>query len=237
MKESVTKAIVLKSIPFKDFDRVVHLFTEEMGLVSAYLRQASKPNHPLHELIAPFSLISILYTQGRGEMIRIIEGKAIDMQVKIRERLSALKGALKCTDCILKTQLPFKVNSRAFVILNHYLAKMSQAPHPEALSASFLLKVIGLEGLFNFANACDRCHQEISKSTLYLSHKESFCSSCKEKHMLELSYDERLQLSFLARVRSWDALYAFPMLEDLFEKVDRIFEEVALEKELARGGT
>lgn len=236
MDQNTSTAIVLKSIPFKDFDRIVHLFTEKEGLVSAYLKGASKPSHQLHGLITPFSYISVTYTKGRGEMVRVMDGESLKIETSLRSSLSALKASVKCTETILKTQLPHRTNEKAFRILKSFLSRLGKSPSPEVCAMSFQLKIMHLEGLFNFANACDRCHTSISKASIFLSYKESFCKACSHEHMLELSLDEQIQLSFLTRVLSWDKLYEFPFLPDLQEKVERIFGEVVLEKEYAREG-
>jgi len=79
-----SRAIVLKSINYRDTDKLVSLFTEEKGKVRSIARGVQKPKSSLRACTQPFCHSMLHLSSGR-ELDIITQGKLIDFYGNSRE--------------------------------------------------------------------------------------------------------------------------------------------------------
>ncbi len=232
------EAIVLRSSPFKEYDRILQIFSKERGILTAYVRGASRPSHPLHGISQPCIEGAFSYRETRGETVRITEGKVLLRSLRLRERLSSLQGAMRLCQATGQFLQPKTPSIKLYQLLRGYLEQIPLAPFPGVLEASYLLKLLLLEGLWSPHHSCDQCNQEIEESLpCFFAQGNLYCSQCHPQGSLCFEPGERVQMLFLTHVRSWNQLIGCPEIPDFRKKIERLFEEKALEKESARGGT
>ena len=79
-----SRAIILKTIDYRDADKLVTLFSEKHGKVRAVARGVKKPASSLRVCLQPFCH-SNLYLSGGKELENVTQGKLIDFFPNIRE--------------------------------------------------------------------------------------------------------------------------------------------------------
>lgn len=65
-----TKAIVLNNIPYSDSKRIITLFSNQQGLISAIIRISGK-SYGKMSLLEPFSLVEIVVKKGSGSFFYV----------------------------------------------------------------------------------------------------------------------------------------------------------------------
>ena len=99
-----TRAIVLKSINYRDADKLVSLFTEEKGKVRAIARGVQKPKSSLRACTQPFCH-STFHLAGGRELDVITQGKIIDFYGNSREDMILSLYSMYIMELLEKTLL------------------------------------------------------------------------------------------------------------------------------------
>ena len=93
-----SKGIVLKAMDNRESDKIVTIFTEKEGKISAVAKGTKKPNSSLRACVQPFVFSSLYFSQGKSMDI-ITQGKLLDFFGNSREDL------LRTLYCIFFLQL------------------------------------------------------------------------------------------------------------------------------------
>lgn len=149
MKTDTTKAIVLRSIPFKDNQRILTLFSESLGLVSMIVKGLSPKKAFLSSLTEPLCEAEWVYVKGTSDLLKFHDGSILNMHLVLREQYSYLQTAMEMSQAILQTQLPEKSSPQLYALFSSFLKQVSHFSSPSNLLASFYLKLLKHEGLFN----------------------------------------------------------------------------------------
>ena len=131
--------LVLRSFDYKEKSRIFTLFSRKEGIISLISRKA------LANLTTPLCYGEFLYYKGRGDLYSLKEGRILDMHLPLRASYDLLQVATKMLQSILDSQLPGKPTPELFDLLLAYLKQLPR--NPDALYASFLLKLLKHEGL------------------------------------------------------------------------------------------
>ena len=177
MNERRVECIVLKTIPFKESDRILSLFTPDRGVMSLFVRGLSKSRPSIVNLTTPLCRGEFIFRKGRSDLHRFIDGTIMDMHLKLRRSYSHLECAGKMLNAISTSQMAGKAAPGLYALLASYLSHLSDFSECAAPWASFQLKLLLHEGLL----ALDGADSEISsfsgedwKTLLLLSHARRF---------------------------------------------------------------
>ena len=107
MEEKV-EAIVLKSIPFQEKNRILTIFSKEEGLLSLIVKKISSPH--LLALTTPFCVGEFLYKKGRGDLFSFRDGTIYDSLSFLRNNFESLQAASSMARAILKFPFPPKLH-------------------------------------------------------------------------------------------------------------------------------
>ncbi|NLO21428.1 MAG: DNA repair protein RecO [Syntrophomonadaceae bacterium] len=104
-----SRAIILKNMDYRESDKIVHVFTEKEGKVSAVARGIKKPKSSLRACVQPFCHSLLHFRRGR-EMELITQGSLIEFYANTREDISRLIYAvyiMELLDKSLLEKMPF----------------------------------------------------------------------------------------------------------------------------------
>jgi|GEM_PF-2464476 len=148
MKESKCEGIVLKSYPFKEEQRIIHLFTPDQGVIHLITRNLSlkKPQHV--NLATPLCRGHYVYRKNRSALCTFVDGSILNLHLPLRSSLRLLKLSGLMLQTIHTTQLPEKPHPQLYHLLRAYLEKLPLSP--ESLWLSFQFKLLKYEGQFFF---------------------------------------------------------------------------------------
>lgn len=82
-----SRCIIIKSIDFKDADKLVTIFSEKEGKIRAVAKGIKKPNSSLRPCVQPFAHSFLFFSQSR-ELGLITQGRVIDFYGYIRDDIN-----------------------------------------------------------------------------------------------------------------------------------------------------
>ena len=99
-----SRAIILKNMDYRESDKIIHLFTEKEGKLSALARGVKKPKSSLRACVQPFCHSFFHFHRGR-EMELITQGRLMEFYANTREDISRLLYAVYIMELLDKSLL------------------------------------------------------------------------------------------------------------------------------------
>lgn len=143
-----SRALVISEKPYKERDKIVTLFTEEEGKVSAVVKGARNPRSQLSAATRLFSWAEFVYWPGKG-LATVQEASLIDPFYSIGENLETMMLAsypLELISTFYDQNQEDPVILKILVYYLYYLAHEKESD-PELLTAAFQLKLFQAQGL------------------------------------------------------------------------------------------
>jgi DNA repair protein RecO (recombination protein O) len=214
-KETVTEGIVLQVTPYKEYDKIITIFTPLHGLLKIFVK--GKKSHHLPFTI-PFARGEYIYNAGRA-LPQLIDASLISSSDHLRNSLESLEISAKIQWALLKTQLQGKPAPKLYTLFSLFLEKI---PLSLSLYGSFLLKILKHEGAWQKELKCSICNK-ILKET-WRSRGECFCKKDMPKAALYFSEEEEKMIFFLMESRSLSTIASFSFEKSLILKIETLFE-------------
>ena len=159
-----TEAIVLRSIRYGEADRILHLYTQQRGRVSAIAKGSRRPRSRFGGRLEPFFRLDLLLYEGRGELMTVTSASTVASYRRLRESAASLTIAARACDSVLRLLDSAEPNEAAYNLLSRYLAVLDEGESPGASSAadratavSFRLKLALAAGFVPELSACAQC--------------------------------------------------------------------------------
>ncbi|MGE5196307.1 MAG: DNA repair protein RecO [Anaerolineae bacterium] len=203
MTEEQSEGIVLQSIPYKDKERILKVFTKTGGLISLIVKGISIRNPHLLSLTMPFCLAEFHYQKKNSDLFRYVDGTIIDENFHLRVSYQSLKAAGELIYAISHSQLPGKPAPELYALLSSYLKQAAAFANPLILSASFYLKILKHEGLIAFINQ----------------------SLIHDSSSIYFSQSEQQLIQELVACRTFNHLKTYQMSTELKDKICIFFKE------------
>ncbi|MEI4769512.1 DNA repair protein RecO [Psychrobacillus sp. FJAT-51614] len=150
------EGIVLRSSSYGESDKIVTIFSRELGKRAALARGAKKPTSRLASVSQPFTYAYFLVQQGRG-MGTLQQGEIIDSMRSIREDIFTTAYAsfiMELVDKLIDDESP---KPRLFDILQQALHAISDEYDPEAISLFVEWKMLPIAGVYPVLHQCTNC--------------------------------------------------------------------------------
>ncbi len=190
------KAIVIKSIPYQECQKILTLFSGELGIASMIIKGlSSKGSHKL-PFTMPFCEAEFVFSKGRSDLLLFQEGSIINLNLPLRDNLSNLETALSLYDTLIPLQLPGKPAPHLYALLSTFLRQIPFFSCPKILTSCFKLKILLHEGLY---------HPEEKEDSI----------STIEKKIIEQ----------IALVPNFATLKELKLPSDVFHKIEKLFLE------------
>ncbi len=199
MSITTTRAIVLRSVPFKDNQKILTLFSKQLGILSMILKGLSPKKSFLLSFGEVFCEAEFTFTKKRSDLVIFTEGTILSLHLPLREALSHLQIATALTQAILRSQLPGKPDPELYALLSCFLKQIPLFSQPAPLLACFYLKFLMQEGIFDpKTDLTGTFSQEETHSLIEISLIQQF-SMLKQK-VLSLECAKRLEQLFFAKI-------------------------------------
>ncbi len=152
-----SKGIVLRSIRYGEADRILDLYTEDFGLISAIAKGIRRTKSRFGGRLEPLSCVEFLAYEGKTldtitqvEVLRSFRG--------VREDLTRLEAAGGMIGVIRALSGGDEADRRIFNLLYHALDTLeSRAEDAKSVEAAFGLKLSILAGYTPRLDACVNC--------------------------------------------------------------------------------
>lgn len=220
MHEERTQGIVLRSLDYKDSQRIITAFTP-IGLISIIVKGITRRGAPRLQLTSCFSEAEFVFKRGRSDLLSFLDGSMIDGHLSLRERLSSLQTAGHLAQVILSSQLDGKSSADLYQLFRFYLKQIPFFASPECLVSSFQLKLLAYEGLLALTPECNQCRE---KKAEFLSKGESLCNAHPLEEGFQFSSDEWTLLLQLQQAKQFSALRTLLLPAHMHQKIDLFFK-------------
>ncbi|NGX59326.1 MAG: DNA repair protein RecO [Chlamydiae bacterium] len=144
--EEKHEGLVLRSIDYKDRQKIITLFTPTRGLISLIVKNITRKKSHLLTLTSPFTQAEYHFSIRRSELYTYCDGTPINTHLNLRENLTHLKAAILLAKALLTSQLPNKPAPDLYLLLLTYLKYLPTFADPTSLTASFYLKLLKHDG-------------------------------------------------------------------------------------------
>lgn len=197
------EGLILKTLDFQDYDKIIQVFTENQGILSLIVKGANRPKQKKINQVLPLIQAEFIYKEGRSDVKSCVELSVLNYRLQLRDSLPLMEASFDMINAILKTQLQGMQAPALYQLLKSYLDKLSSMQDPITLSTSFRLKTLRHEGQLDSTLTCATCKSSIELATLFQG--ETFC----EKHAPEMGFgirfdrEETLILQILNHCRSF----------------------------------
>ncbi|MBC7327586.1 DNA repair protein RecO [bacterium] len=163
-----TNAVVLRTINQGEADRIVTLFTEAQGKLSAIAKGARKPQNSLAPLTQVFAYSRVLLVKGKNLYI-LTQGKLkynFPAFIQDIERFASASALVEIVDRMTEEGAPDKF---IFDYLLAHLYVMEKAREPELILRSWELKLLSHLGYKPHLENCIICGKELGNEMFTFS--------------------------------------------------------------------
>lgn len=191
MKRYNTQAIVLKSIKYKDSDKIFTLLTKDYGKVSAIARGVRKINSRRSGNLDTLNLISVSFYEDSHDMRSIEEVKTIKSFRNLKKDLEKSTKAYYIVELIHKSVEENEKVEDIFNLALQSLKTLDENKYSGGLIINFfelnLMKILGYQLTLNKCRKCERVLDNSWKKYFFNVDNGSFeCEDCT-KYGIEVS--------------------------------------------------
>ncbi|MCH9611433.1 MAG: DNA repair protein RecO [Chlamydiales bacterium] len=153
------EGLVLTAIPYAERDHILTLFTPK-AILKLFVKGKRYLDAHHQALISPFTIATYSYKEKKSDLHRFIEGKVVDLNLKLRDKLDSFEAAQKMVQAIYQTQWQNSETVALFHLIKLFLAQIPQTEEPNRLVAPFLIKLLKHEGVLDLSCYEDPRHIE-----------------------------------------------------------------------------
>ena len=233
MTEYMVDAFILKSVKAMEADRVITLYTRQMGKIRVMAHGAEKPTSRKRGAVQPFSFSRLLLRKGK-DLDSVSQGEGVELFPALRQSLDGLAMAsylVELVDALTPDEDPnpdvFKLLLDTFRILG--------LGYDSVVMRSFEIKIISLLGYRPCLDSCVVCGStELERVYFVPAQGGIVCAGCRSVlgQAVEIS---RGSLENLKTLMRWDTgrthqLKITPLAGKEMKNVMRKFIEYHLER-------
>ncbi len=213
------EGLVLRSIDYKDRQKIITLFSPTCGIVSLIVKGISRKKSHLLTLTSPFTQGEYLFSIRRSNLYSFQDGTPINTHHSLRKTLPSIEAATLFAQSILSSQLPGKPAPDLYQLTLTYLKYLPSFSEPTPLTGSFLLKLLTHDGHLALSPTCAHC----KNFPTHLDQGEPYCKAHAPRHAISFTPEEWSTLLILAKTRSIPQLQETTVSPELHHKIQRVF--------------
>jgi DNA repair protein RecO (recombination protein O) len=197
------EGVVLRHREWGEADRLLTIYTREMGKIQTIAKGVRKPRSRKAGHIQPFTRTSLLLASGRSFYI-LTQAETIAPHIALREDLVLLGSASYIVELLDRFTFDEEENRSLYRLLQNSLTRLNRGDNPEIVVHYYEIRLLDHIGfrpqLFNCAN----CEDEIQPEDQYFSAAQGgvLCPKCASTgsearpiSMLALKYLRHFQRS------------------------------------------
>lgn len=193
MEELRVKGIVIKAVDYKDSDKIVTIFSAELGLIKARARGVKKAKAKLAFAVQPFAFIEFLLAE-KGGFYTIINASSIDQFFNVTNDFDDyifMLGALEVCEKTVKQNSP---EPKLFMLLLNALNEVCyESSNSMYVFIKFMIESLKYLGFDLELERCAICGEKLSSKIYPFSYDYNgmICPKCSNKNeFLELTMGE-----------------------------------------------
>ena len=174
------KGLVVRTVDVKESDRLINIFTEEMGMVSAYAQGARSYKSRKMAATNQFCYGSFVLMQ-RADKYWIKEAELIESFFDIRHTVEGLALAAYIVDVLSFVTVTEPENDLLRLALNSLYAIANKRYELEKIKAAYEIRALSIIGYMPDVLSCRECGEKHGDFYLDVIGGNIECSSCHAK--------------------------------------------------------
>jgi DNA repair protein RecO (recombination protein O) len=177
-----TEAVVLRAMKYAEADRILHVFTPELGRRSVIARGARRPRSKLGGRLEPPSHVELELHEGRGDIATVTGATTLAALPRLRESLDAIDAAMHACDDVDRLFGDGEAHPPIFHLLVNHLGGMDADPAAATVGRqlAFRLKLLLGAGIAPELGACSRCGAAGPLTAFSGADGGLLCASCAD---------------------------------------------------------
>ena len=160
MRNEKARAIVLNSRPLGEADRMLRLYTRELGRVDAVVKGVRKTTSKWGGRLEPYNVCDLMLYQGRT-LFTVTQAHLVDVFLRLRDDREALTAAAVVCEAVAGLTPEHEPEERVFALLRNTLRELDNGLHGTALEAPLVLgavlKLLHEAGYMPVLDQCASC--------------------------------------------------------------------------------
>ena len=185
MNTGRSHANVLKVIPHGESDRIITLYSPDLGKITAIAKGALRSKRRFVNKLEPFSLLRITYRPpGQGSLYFLSEASLLNAYLSLRSVYPCYVAAVLVNELVDLFSSDHDPDPSLFTLLNQALEALDRGSTPAVVLTVFLLRLLGICGYQPQLGRCSVCSTAVRQSrsqafTLYPGNGTLICNSCR----------------------------------------------------------
>ena len=151
-------AVLLRSVDYRDADRIVTLLTRELGKVAVMARGARRSTKRFGGALEPYALLRAEVSLGRGEVGRLGQAQIVRHYPRILSDLTRMTHAGAALELVREIAPAREPDERLFDTVVQVLETLDGAPEArEEILIAFQIRVAAVAGFSPGLDVCARC--------------------------------------------------------------------------------
>jgi DNA repair protein RecO (recombination protein O) len=173
------EAVVLRHSDWGEADRILTLYTRQMGKVRGIAKGARKMRSRKSGHIEPFTRVNLQLARGR-EMFIVTQAEAIDPYLRLKDELVRVGYASYVIELLDRFTYDEDENPSLFRLLTDTLSRLNVEPDPTLAVRYYEIRLLDLLGYRPQLFKCVSCEAEIRAEDQYFSASQGgvLCPKC-----------------------------------------------------------
>ncbi|MBM9537213.1 DNA repair protein RecO [Desulfobulbus alkaliphilus] len=210
MIQRSTCAIVLRVVDYAESDKLVTLYSRDLGRITGIAKGAKKSKRRFVNKLEEFSLLQLLYQTPRIEngLFFIAEAELLNAYLALRTDYRRYTTAAYLNELTVRFTREADPDSRLFTLLQWALASLERNDNPAKIIALFHLRLLAAVGYRPELSACGSCRLAITTGSghhfrLVPGSGALICTSCHPWRELESTRLSPRTVAFLSNAQSF----------------------------------
>jgi DNA repair protein RecO (recombination protein O) len=154
-----SEGIVLRSLRYGEADRILHLYTPNLGRVSAIAKGVRRAKTRFGGRLEPYFRLRLVLYQGRSDLLTVTSAETLQGHPRLREHAGGLDAAARACDAVGRLFDDGEPHSGVYHLLANELALLDARPElaTRANALAFRLKLLLAAGFAPQLAACAGC--------------------------------------------------------------------------------
>lgn len=231
MNEVTTLAFILKTVPYKENDRLVYAYTKEFGKLTFIAKGVNKLTSKNAYSLQELTLVEMTVIPKK-RISTFIKANIVEFYRFIKEDIVLQVYSSYIMEYIYKQEEENNPNEEVFNLIFDAMNALLKGYPPKLVYSLFNIKMLALSGTQLVVDQCSRCHEVKPMVSISVKDGGFICCDCKQEDPLfskeQLKLFRHLVLLGFKRIddihyQESDLMKITKIIEDFVEEYSGIY--------------